>query len=79
MGFMFPTGMRICERIAPRATPWLWAINGAAGVLASGTAVLVSIETSLDVAIWVGAAGYLLLAAIAPKLIACQRKVLLVV
>jgi hypothetical protein len=78
MGFMFPTGMRICDRINPRATPWLWAINGAAGVLASGVAVLVSIETSLDVATWVGAAGYALLALTGPELLGYQRKVLLV-
>ncbi len=54
MGFMFPTGMRLCTRIDPRITPWLWAVNGAAGVLATGSAVLVGIETSLNHALWVG-------------------------
>ncbi len=48
MGFMFPTGMRLCTRIDSRITPWLWAVNGAAGVLASGAVVLVSIATSLN-------------------------------
>jgi hypothetical protein len=69
MGFMFPTGMRLCSRIDSRTTPWLWAVNGAAGVLASGTAVLVSIETSLNVSIWVGAVGYALLAGIGLQLV----------
>jgi hypothetical protein len=69
MGFMFPTGMRLCSRIDSRTTPWLWAVNGAAGVLASGTAVLVSIETSLNVSIWVGAVGYGLLAGIGLQLV----------
>ena len=58
MGFMFPAGMRLCERIDPRLTPWLWAVNGAAGVMASGAAVLVAIQTSLNHDLWIGAAGY---------------------
>jgi hypothetical protein len=69
MGFMFPTGMRLCSRIDTRITPWLWAVNGAAGVLASGAAVLVSIETSLSYALWVGAVGYALLAGVALQLL----------
>ena len=69
MGFMFPAGMRLCARIDTRITPWLWAVNGAAGVLASGAAVLVSIETSLNHSLWVGAAVYALLAVVAPQLL----------
>jgi hypothetical protein len=69
MGLMFPAGMRLTERIDARLTPWLWAINGAAGVAASGVAVLVAIETSLNHALWVGAAGYALLALIAVRVL----------
>jgi hypothetical protein len=65
MGFMFPTGLRLCGRVEPRLAPWLWAVNGAAGVLASGLAVLLSIQTSLDVSLWVGAGAYAALAGIA--------------
>ena len=43
-----------------RSAPWLWAVNGSAGVPATGSAVLVSIETSLNFALWVGAIGYAL-------------------
>jgi len=68
MGFMFPTGMRLCTRIDSRITPWLWAVNGAAGVLASGAAVLVSINTSLNHSLWVGAVAYALLAGVGPQL-----------
>jgi hypothetical protein len=68
MGFMFPTGMRLCTRIDSRMTPWLWAVNGAAGVLASGAAVLVSIQTSLNHSLWVGAVAYALLAGVGPQL-----------
>lgn len=69
MGFMFPTGMRLCTRIDSRTTPWLWAVNGSAGVLASGATVLVSIETSLNHALWIGALLYALLALVGPQVL----------
>jgi len=69
MGFMFPTGMRLSGRIDTRITPWLWAVNGAAGVLASGAAVLVAIETSLNHSLWVGAVAYAALAFVALTLL----------
>ena len=69
MGFMFPTGMRLCTRIDSRITPWLWAVNGSAGVLATGGAVLVSLETSLNHALWIGALGYSLLTIAGPQLL----------
>jgi hypothetical protein len=68
MGFMFPTGMRLGTRIDSRITPWLWAVNGAAGVLASGVVVLVSVNTSLNHSLWVGAGAYGLLAVVGPQL-----------
>jgi hypothetical protein len=68
MGFMFPTGMRLCTRIDSRITPWVWAVNGAAGVLATGAVVLVSIHTSLNDSLWVGAVAYALLAVVGPQL-----------
>ena len=39
MGFGFPTGMRLVNALDSGPTPWFWAINGAAGVLAAGFAV----------------------------------------
>ncbi len=59
MGFAFPTGMRLVNAVDARPTPWFWAINGAAGVLAAGAAVAVSITFSINVCIWLGAACYL--------------------
>lgn len=58
MGYGFPTGMRLIGRIDRGPTPWFWAINGAAGVLASSVAVAVSITFSIDVSLWIGAACY---------------------
>jgi hypothetical protein len=46
MGFGFPTGMEIVNAIDARPTPWFWAVNGAASVLAAGVAVIVSIHSS---------------------------------
>ncbi len=59
MGFGFPTGMRLVNAIDSRPTPWFWAINGAAGVLAASIAIAVSIAFSIDICIWLGAACYL--------------------
>src|SRR5262245_23157891 len=65
MGFGFPTGMQIVNYIDQRPTPWFWAINGIAGVLASGLAVTISIEFSISATLWSGAVCYFLLGPIA--------------
>jgi hypothetical protein len=65
MGFGFPTGMQIVNRIDKRPTPWFWAVNGAAGVLASGLAVTISVEYSISTTLWCGAFCYLLLGPVA--------------
>src|SRR5262249_56297791 len=72
MGFGFPTGMRLVTAIDARPTPWFWAINGAAGVLAAGLAVAVSIALSIDAAIWLGAACYLPLGVAATALMSAR-------
>jgi SAM-dependent methyltransferase len=61
MGFGFPTGMRLVSAIDHRPTPWFWGINGAAGVLAAGIAVLTSIVFGIDTTLRIGALCYLLL------------------
>ena len=54
LGLCFPLGMRLVTRLSEEATPWMWAVNGAFGVLGAVLAVGVSmwsgITTSLDVA-----------------------------
>lgn len=61
MGYGFPTGMKLVMSHDSRLTPWLWGVNGAAGVLAAGTAVACSIIFSVDMTIRVGGICYLLL------------------
>jgi hypothetical protein len=73
MGFWFPTGIRLCARIDSRITPWLWAINGAAGVMASSLVFLVSIATSLRHSMWIGAAAYALLAGVGPRILKVKQ------
>jgi hypothetical protein len=73
MGFGFPTGMRLVNAIDAGPTPWFWAVNGAAGVLAAGTAVAISIAFSINVSLWVGATCYVLLAPIGIALFATSR------
>jgi hypothetical protein len=55
LGCCFPVGMRLAGRLDGNMTPWLWGVNGAAGVLASSVAVAISmwsgIHTSLHLAI----------------------------
>jgi hypothetical protein len=74
MGFGFPTGMELVNAIDRRATPWFWAVNGAAGVLAAGLAVALSIAFSISVTLWVGAGCYLLLGPVAVMLARPRRR-----
>jgi hypothetical protein len=61
LGFGFPSGMLLTERIDSRTTPWFWGINGAAGVCGSALAIAVNIAMGLDFTLLVGGFCYLLL------------------
>lgn len=74
MGLLFPTGMRLATRINSHVTPWLWAINGASGVLASGATVLLGIEFSLNLPLWLGAGVYALVSIIGLQLLRLTRR-----
>jgi len=58
LGFGFPTGMRLITAIDPKPTPWFWGINGAAGVLASIVAVVLSLALGISATLVVGALCY---------------------
>lgn len=58
LGFGFPTGMRLVSTIDARPTPWFWGINGAAGVMASISAVVVSIALGIPATLILGALCY---------------------
>lgn len=73
MGFGFPFGMRLVMSLDARPTPWFWGINGAAGVLAAGIAVVCSIAFSIDTTIRTGGICYLILMPTALLLMALSR------
>jgi len=68
MGCCFPFGLRIVRRIADDATPWMWGVNGACGVLAAITATAVSLWYGIHANLMLAAAAYALVAAPAAAL-----------
>ncbi|MGH9816167.1 MAG: hypothetical protein ACRD6I_08830, partial [Candidatus Acidiferrales bacterium] len=68
MGFCFPVGLRWMVQLNRHAhLPWMWALNGAASVLASFVAILISMETSITTSALTGGACYLLAAVALPR------------
>lgn len=68
MGLCFPLGLRLAEGMerarsgqAPRLGPWLWGVNGAFGVCASGLALGCSMAFGIRTTLLLGAACYLVL------------------
>lgn len=74
LGFWFPTGMRIVQAIDFRPTPWFWAINGSAGVFASGLAVATGTFVSIDASLWGASICYLVICPIALGLSGMNKK-----
>jgi hypothetical protein len=61
MGFCFPVGMRWATHLGQEGNlPWMWALNGAASVLASFIAMVISTENSIRACVLTGAACYAL-------------------
>jgi len=69
LGFGFPTGMRLVSSIDTKPTPWFWGINGAAGVLASISAIVVSLALGITATLLTGAICYFLLIPVALALL----------
>jgi hypothetical protein len=72
LGLGFPLGLTLCERMERKTLggehgdgtalgPWLWGINGACGVCASGLALGTSMVFGVNVTLLVGAFCYLIL------------------
>jgi hypothetical protein len=61
MGFCFPVGLRWMSKLHQQDNlPWMWAVNGAASVLAGFVAIVVSMETSILDCTLAGAVCYVL-------------------
>ncbi|MFZ0888668.1 MAG: class I SAM-dependent methyltransferase [Candidatus Binataceae bacterium] len=73
MGFCFPVGLRWMRQLDRYdSLPWMWALNGAASVLASFIAILISMEATIAVSALVGAAWCALAAVALPWKIAAE-------
>ncbi len=70
MGFAFPTGIALVERVDREPTPWFWGINGATGVLASVLAVMVGMTFGINVTMFMAGVCYLALIPTASALLA---------
>lgn len=57
-GIPFPSLLRRADAEAPEAVPWLWAVNGAAGVFGSILATVVSIHAGIRVTFLAAALAY---------------------
>jgi hypothetical protein len=70
MGFAFPTGMSLVEKVDTEPTPWFWGINGATSVLTSVIAVMVSMAFGINVTMLMAGLCYLALIPTARALLA---------
>ena len=65
LGLCFPLGLRLVEGLAgseaPSMGPWMWGINGACGVVASGLALTSSMAWGIGTTLLIGAGCYALL------------------
>lgn len=61
MGTAFPIGMHLVKmkNVTSDLAPWLWALNGAASVLASVLAVIIAISQGISITYWLGFICYL--------------------
>jgi len=56
LGFCFPVGLRWMTKLGrDDSLPWMWALNGAASVVAGFLAIIVSMEASITVSVLFGA------------------------
>ena len=62
LGFCFPVGMKLVERLSPDASAWMWGVNGACGVLSSIVAVGISMWLGINTNFVIAALLYTLLA-----------------
>jgi hypothetical protein len=61
MGFCFSVGLRWMRTLGQYETfPWMWSLNGAASVLATFGATIISMELSINLCLLTGAAFYLI-------------------
>ena len=58
MGMPFPFGLQQITGEAESWTPWAWAVNGCASVIASILAAILSLTSGFNLVLWLGALAY---------------------
>jgi hypothetical protein len=74
MGCAFPHGARLVQRRDDTALAWMWGANGAAGVVASIAAVMISMTLAIETNLWLAALAYALLPLAARRLAVDDRQ-----
>ncbi len=67
MGLPFPLGLAWLEARAPGWTPWAWAVNGCASVVASVLAAILALSLGFTVVICLGAGAYAVAMLVLPR------------
>lgn len=62
MGGLFPSGLRLLGRSWPDDLAWMWGVNGFASILGSVLCMMLAKVVGFTLALWLGAACYLLVA-----------------
>jgi hypothetical protein len=70
MGLCFPYGARLVQSRDDATLAWMWGANGAAGVVASIGAVMISMTLGIEWNLWLAAAGYAVLPLVARRIAA---------
>jgi hypothetical protein len=68
MGMPFPTGLGMLSSSKTGMVEWAWAVNAAATVLGSVSAIVIAIHFGLTATLLCGAVAYLIAAAFTPRL-----------
>jgi len=68
MGWPFPVGMSLIERLSPNLLPWAWGVNGFASVAAAPLTVLLAMSFGFRLVLSFSVMAYLLAVVFAAKL-----------
>jgi len=74
LGFCFPIGMRLVQRLSLDAMPWMWGVNGACGVLGAVLAVGISMWAGITASLLAATALYASIALYAVVLVALRPR-----
>jgi hypothetical protein len=74
MGWPFPAGMSLTDRLSPNLLPWAWGVNGFASVAAAPLTVLLAMSFGFRLVLSLAVTAYLLAVASAVKVWRTSRR-----